>query len=68
MLALFLGGGLALAAGGEPYGWARRVDRDALPLVREIQDWQLVFLVVGRPVVARGSAATSSLGRQQGTD
>ena len=46
MLAPFLGDGLALAAGGALYSWAQRVG-DALPLVGGIEDWQLVFLVVG---------------------
>ena len=47
MLAPFLGGGLALGAGGALYSWAQRIDREALPLIGGIDDWQLVFLIVG---------------------
>ncbi|MDP9086121.1 MAG: hypothetical protein M3N02_05065, partial [Pseudomonadota bacterium] len=47
MLAPFVGGGLALGAGGALFNWAKKVDRAALPLVGGIEDWQLVFLIVG---------------------
>jgi len=47
MLAPFLGGGLALAAGGALYKWAQGLDRAHIALVPGIAAWQLVFVLVG---------------------
>ena len=47
MLAPFLGGGLALGAGGALYQWAQNIDRTSLPIVSGIGAWQLVFVIVG---------------------
>lgn len=47
MLAPFVGGGLALGAGGMLYAWAEAFNQGAVPLLARFSDWQIVFLVVG---------------------
>jgi len=47
MLAPYVGGGLALAGGGAAYAWAKGLNRSAMPLLVHVEDWQIVFLVVG---------------------
>lgn len=47
MLAPFVGGGLALGAGGALYSWAQRPATLAIPLFAGFSSWQIVFLVIG---------------------
>jgi MFS family permease len=47
MLAPFLGGGLALGAGGAVYAWAKRLDPAAMGFFSRFADWQIVFLIIG---------------------
>ena len=49
MLAPFIGGGIALFGGGLLYGWLETVDLSALPVLGGMENWQLVFIVVGAP-------------------
>ncbi|MGE4430962.1 MAG: MFS transporter [Sphingobium sp.] len=47
MLAPFVGGGLALGAGGAVYSWAQGLDSEAMGIFSGFSDWQIVFLVIG---------------------
>ncbi|MFW2829169.1 MFS transporter [Sphingomonas sp. ID0503] len=47
MLAPFLGGGLALGAGGAVYVWAQHLEPDAILVLAGFSDWQIVFLIIG---------------------
>lgn len=74
MLAPFLGGGLALGAGGAVYVWAQGLDPQNMGFFARFSDWQIVFLVIGaaglvpalllllivdRPVRSRGEKGAS---------
>lgn len=48
-MGIYLGGGLALIAGGVVVDWAASMGSIVLPIVGEIYSWQLVFLTVGLP-------------------
>jgi MFS family permease len=48
-IGLFLGGGLALIVGGAVIGALSGADSTTLPILGEVRNWQLAFLVVGAP-------------------
>ncbi|WP_299594645.1 MFS transporter [uncultured Microbulbifer sp.] len=48
-MGIYIGGGLALIAGGAVVAWAVNIDSVVVPLIGEIRSWQLVFLAVGLP-------------------
>lgn len=49
MLAPFLGGGLALSGGGALYEMTATWSMPVLPIVGELERWQLIFMLVGAP-------------------
>jgi MFS family permease len=49
MLAPFIGGSLALGGGGALYTAVKHWDRTAIPLLGRLEDWQIVFFLVGLP-------------------
>ncbi len=49
MLGVTLGSGLAYMLGGAIVGYVSTMDEIILPLIGEIEGWQLTFFIVGRP-------------------
>ncbi len=49
MLAPFIGGGLALGGGGALYAAVKSWHRNFIPLLGKLEDWQVVFVLVGVP-------------------
>src|SRR3546814_15165538 len=47
-----LGGALALAVGGVIIDWLDSAPPFVLPLIGEMQSWQMIFLIVGLPGLA----------------
>src|SRR3546814_17912603 len=47
-----LGGALALAVGGVIIDWLDSAPPFVLPLIGEMQSWQMIFLIVGLPRLA----------------
>ncbi|MFN3231330.1 MAG: spinster family MFS transporter [Alphaproteobacteria bacterium] len=48
-MSAFVGIGVAYIAGGTVVAWLSSLDNLALPLIGEIQPWQMAFIVVGLP-------------------
>ena len=50
-IGLFIGGGLALILGGAVIGALSGAESTHLPIIGEVRNWQLAFIVVGAPGV-----------------
>jgi MFS family permease len=55
MLAPYLGGGLALMAGGKLYAWVQDWDTQAM-FGSQVEPWRLVFVLVGLPGLVAAAA------------
>jgi MFS family permease len=70
MLAIPLGGGLAIVLGATILPWVESIGAIALPFEVSIKPWQMTFMLVGAPglVIAMGFLTTKDPARRRGAD